>query len=135
MMKKTIIALFTGLVLFGCNDDKKQETALLNDVIKTHDKLMADDDAIMKNKMELKSLAKSNTTIKDSVAVYSKTLDDADNAMMAWMNKFSPDFTGKTHEQIMTYLNSQKTQILQLDTQINKAIATSNKYILKVKNK
>ncbi len=51
------------------------------------------------------------------------------------MNKFSPDFTGKTHEQIMTYLNSQKTQILKLDTQINEAIATSNKYILKVKGK
>ncbi len=44
---------------------------------------MADDDAIMKNKMELKNLVKSDTTIKDSVAVYSKTLDDADNAMMA----------------------------------------------------
>lgn len=135
MMRKTIIVLFAGLVLFGCNNDKKQETALLNDVIKTHDKLMADDDAIMKNKMELKSLAKSDTTLKDSVAVYAKTLDNADNAMMTWMNKFSPDFSGKTHEQIMTYLNSQKTQILKLDTQINEAIKTSNKYILKVKGK
>ena len=134
-MRKTIVILFAGLVLFGCNNDKKQETALLNDVIKTHDKLMADDDAIMKNKMELKSLAKSNTTIKDSVAVYSKSLDDADNAMMSWMNKFSPDFTGNTHEQIMAYLNTQKTQILKLDTQINNAIATSNTYILKVKAK
>ncbi len=135
MMRKTIVTLFAGFVLFGCNNDKKQETALLNDVIKTHDKLMADDDAIMKNKMALKSLAKSDATIKDSVAVYSKTLDDADNAMMAWMNKFSPDFTGKTHEQVMAYLNSQKTQILKLDTQINDAIATSNKYISKVKAK
>lgn len=135
MMKKTIVILFAGIVLFGCNDDKKQETTLLNDVIKTHDKLMADDDAIMKNKMELKSLTKSDATIKDSVTVYSKTLDDADNAMMAWMNKFSPDFTGKTHQQIMAYLNSQKTQILKLDTQINKAVATSNTYILKVKRK
>ncbi len=135
MIRKTIVILFAGVVLFGCNDDKKQETTLLNDVIKTHEKLMADDGAIMKNKMELKGLAKSDTTIKDSVAVYSKILDNADNAMMAWMNKFSPDFTGKTHEEIMTYLNSQKTQILKLDTQINKAIATSNTYILKVKKK
>lgn len=96
---------------------------------------MADDDAIMKNKMELKNLVKTDTSIKDSVAAYSKSLDDADNAMMAWMNKFSPDFTGKTHEQIMAYLNSQKTQILKLDTQINKSIASSNTYILKVKKK
>jgi len=135
MMRKVIVILFAGVVLFGCNDDKKQETALLNDVIKTHEKLMADDDAIMKNKMELKNLVKSDATIKDSVAVYSKSLDEADNAMMSWMNKFSPDFSGKTHEQIMTYLNSQKTQILKLDTQINEAIATSNNYILKVKKK
>jgi hypothetical protein len=134
-MRKIIVILFTGVVLFGCNDDKKQETALLNDVIKTHDKLMADDDAIMKNKMALKDIAKSDTTIKDSVAVYSKSLEDADNSMMNWMSKFSPDFTGKSHEQIMTYLNSQKAQILKLDTQINEAIATSNNYILKVKKK
>jgi len=135
MMRKTIVVLFASVILFGCNDDKKQETALLNDVIKTHDKLMADDDAIMKNKMELKSLANSNAAIKDSVAVYSKTLDDADNMMMAWMSKFSPDFTGKTHAQIMSYLSSQKTQILKLDTQINNAIAASNKYLSKVKVK
>lgn len=135
MMRKTIVVLFASVILFGCNDDKKQETALLNDVIKTHDKLMADDDAIMKNKMELKSLANSKAAIKDSVAVYSKNLDDADNMMMAWMSKFSPDFTGKTHAQIMSYLSSQKTQILKLDTQINNAIAASNKYLLKVKVK
>jgi len=96
---------------------------------------MADDDAIMKNKMELKSLTKNDTTVKDSVAAYSKSLEDADNAMMNWMSKFSPDFKGKTHEQIMTYLNEQKSQILKLDTQINKAVSTSNTYIAKVKKK
>jgi len=135
MMKKVIVILFASIVLFGCNNDKKQETALLNDVIKTHDKLMADDDAIMKNKMILKELAKTDNTIKDSVAVYSKSLDNADNSMMNWMSKFSPDFKGKTHEQIMTYLNEQKSQILKLDTQINKAVSTSNTYISKVKKK
>jgi hypothetical protein len=137
MIKKLFIPLFACIAVFGCNDDKKQEQALLNDVIKTHEKLMVDDGAIMKNKMQLKSIATANTVadVKDSVAVYSKSLDDADNSMMTWMNKFSPDFTGKTHEQIMTYLNGQKNQILQLDMQINKAIATSNSYILKLKKK
>jgi hypothetical protein len=137
MIKKLFIPLFACITVFGCNDDKKQEQALLNDVIKTHEKLMVDDGAIMKNKMQLKSIATANTAadVKDSVAVYSKSLDDADNSMMTWMNKFSPDFTGKTHEQIITYLTTQKAEILKIDSQINITLAKSNSYISKNKTK
>ncbi|MHB8208780.1 hypothetical protein [Mucilaginibacter sp.] len=135
MIKKLFIPLLACIALFGCNDDKKQEQALQNDVIKTHDKLMADDGAIMKNKMQLKAIATSNAAVKDSVAVYSKSLDDADNAMMNWMNKFSPDFTGKTHEQIITYLTAQKAEILKIDSQINISLAKSNSFISKNKAK
>lgn len=137
MTKKLFIPLLLCVALFGCNNDKNQEKALLNDVIKTHDKLMVDDGAIMKNKMQLKTIAASNTTtaVKDSATIYIKTLDDADNSMMMWMNKFSPDFTGKSHEQIMTYLNTQKAEILKIDDQINKAIAASNNYIKSAKAK
>jgi hypothetical protein len=133
MTKKLFIPLFACIALFGCNDDKKQEQALLNDVIKTHDKLMVDDGAIMKNKMLLKAIAP--TDAKDSVVFYTKSLDDADNAMMSWMNKFSPDFTGKTHEQIITYLTMQKAEILKIDSQINITLAKSNSYISKNKTK
>jgi hypothetical protein len=137
MTKKLFIPLLACIAFFGCNDDKKQEQALQNDVIKTHDKLMADDGAIMKNKMQLKTIAAANTAadVKDSVAVYSKSLDDADNAMMNWMNKFSPDFAGKTHEQIITYLTAQKAEILKIDSQINITLAKSNSYISKNKAK
>jgi len=131
MMKKIFSALFVSLVLFSCNNDKKQETALLNEVIKTHDKLMADDEHIMKNKM----LLKSYTDAKDSVAAYNKLLDSADNAMMDWMHKFSPDFTGKSHEQIMSYLTTQKAQIIKLDSLINSAVASSNTFLTKPKAK
>lgn len=110
MTKKLFIPLLACVALFGCNDGKKQEQTLLNDVIKTHDKLMVDDGAIMKNKMLLKAIPA--TDAKDSVAFYTKSLDDADNAMMNWMNKFNPDFTGKTHEQIIDYLTTQKAEIL-----------------------
>ena len=135
MTKKLFIPLLACVALFGCNDDKKQEQALLNDVIKTHDKLMADDGAIMKSKMQLKMIATGNAAAKDSVAVYSKSLDDADGSMMNWMNKFSPDFTGKTHEQIMTYLNTQKAEIAKIDSQITVTLAKSNSYISKNKMK
>ena len=133
MTKKLFIPLLACAALFGCNDDKKQEQTLLNDVIKTHDKLMVDDGAIMKNKMLLKAIPV--TTAKDSVAFYTKSLDDADNAMMNWMNKFNPDFTGKTHEQIIDYLTTQKAEILKIDSQINITLAESNSYISKNKTK
>ena len=129
MIKKIAITLFAGLALLGCNNDKKEETALLNDVIKTHDKLMADDGQIMKNKMQLDSA----TASKDSVTAYKKLLDSADNSMMDWMHKFNPDFTGKSHSEIMTYLTTQKAQILKLDSQINSAIKVSGNYILRAK--
>ena len=133
MTKKIFIPLLACVALFGCNDDKKQEQTLLNDVIKTHDKLMVDDGAIMKNKMLLKTIPA--TDAKDSVAFYTKSLDDADNAMMNWMNKFNPDFTGKTHEQIIDYLTTQKAEILKIDSQINITLAKSNSYISKNKVK
>ena len=133
MTKKLFIPLLACVALFGCNDDKKQEQALLNDVIKTHDKLMVDDGAIMKNKMLLKAIPA--TDAKDSVVFYTKSLDDADNAMMNWMNKFNPDFTGKTHEQIISYLTIQKAEILKIDSQINVTLAKSNSYLSKNKAK
>ncbi len=133
MTKKLFIPLLACVALFGCNDGKKQEQTLLNDVIKTHDKLMVDDGAIMKNKMLLKAIPA--TDAKDSVAFYTKSLDDADNAMMNWMNKFNPDFTGKTHEQIIDYLTTQKAEILKIDSQINITLAKLNNYISKNKVK
>lgn len=136
-MKKILLIGILGFLLSSCNDDKLQETTLLNEVIKTHDKLMVDDGVIMKNKAQLKEIAKADTSAatKDSVVFYSSMLDNADMMMMNWMNKFSPDFSGKSHEQILSYLHTQKTQIMKLDTQINTAVAASNKYILKSKTK
>lgn len=94
---------------------------------------MVDDGTIMKNKMLLKAI--TATDAKDSVVFYTKSLDDADNAMMNWMNKFSPDFAGKTHGQIIDYLTAQKVEILKIDSQINITLAKSNSYISKNKVK
>jgi hypothetical protein len=137
MLKKIILIAVTGLILVGCSDNKAQEKALLDEVIKVHDKVMVDDGLVMKNKMQLKGIAASNTTpgVKDSVALYSKLLDDADDSMMTWMNKFNPDFTGKSHSDVMDYLNKQKAQIGKINSQLDSAIAVSNNYITKNKAK
>ena len=50
-MRNLLIATFIALILSACADEKKQEKDLLDDLLKVHDKVMGNDDALMKNKM------------------------------------------------------------------------------------
>jgi len=137
MFKKIFLIAIAAFMLAGCNNNKDQEKALLNEVIKYHDKLMDDDGIIVNSRKQLKIFAATTPPpspgVKDSLVMYGKQLDTADDAMMAWMNKFNPDFTGKTHDEIMAYLTTQKVQITKIDSQLSSAISASDKYILKLK--
>jgi len=126
-MKKYILPLITAFVLFGCADTKKQEKLLLDSVIAIHDKVMSSDEQLMKNKMLLDSLIKHNPN--DSARVYLKQVDDADNAMSDWMHKFDAENKGKSHQQIIDYLTDQKKKITAIDSLINTAVGSSNKYL------
>jgi hypothetical protein len=126
-MKKYILTLVTAFVLFGCADTKKQEKLLLDSVIAIHDKVMSSDEQLMKNKMLLDSLIKNNPN--DSAKVYLKQVDDADNAMSDWMHKFDAENKGKSHQQIIDYLTDQKKRITDIDSLINTAVSSSNKYL------
>lgn len=121
-------------LLLGCTDTKKQEKDLLNQVIAVHDKVMANDEQLMKNKMLLDSLVKNNAPNinKDTAKVYLKLVDDADNAMSDWMHKFDAENKGKSHQEIMDYLEAQKKLISKIDTQINVAVTGSTKYITQI---
>jgi hypothetical protein len=130
-MKNYILTIVAAGLLFGCADTKKQEKALLDSVISVHDKVMAGNESLMKNKMLLDSLVKSKTTVvaKDSAAMLLKIVDSADNAMSDWMHKFDVENKGKSHDEVMNYLRDQKTKITVIDSQINIAISESNKYL------
>jgi len=130
-MKKISLAILTTLVLFGCGDSKQQEKLLLDSVIAVHDKVMASDEQLMKNKMILDSLIKNAGTSvnQDSAKVYLKIVDDADNAMSDWMHKFDAENKGKSHQEIIDYLTDQKKKIAVIDSQINNAVTISNKYL------
>jgi succinate dehydrogenase flavin-adding protein (antitoxin of CptAB toxin-antitoxin module) len=130
-MKKHLLAAAGIALLLGCTDTKKQEKDLLNQVIAVHDKVMANDEQLMKNKMLLDSLVKHNAPNinKDTAQVYLKLVDDADNAMSDWMHKFDAENKGKSHQEIMDYLDVQKKLINKIDTQINEAVTGSTKYI------
>src|SRR5437879_11055027 len=131
-MKKTIIAAFIGLALSSCSDTKKQEKDLLDNILKVHDKVMGNDEALMKNKMQLDSLLKlpaKDTAEKVNMKALDLKLVAAEEAMENWMHKFEPDVTGKSHDEIMNYYNSQKKGIMSVDSQINVAVTESNKYL------
>jgi succinate dehydrogenase flavin-adding protein (antitoxin of CptAB toxin-antitoxin module) len=133
-MKKHLLTIIAAASLLGCTDTKKQEKDLLNQVIAVHDKVMANDEQLMKNKMLLDSLVKHSAPNinKDTAQVYLKLVDDADNAMSDWMHTFDAETKGKSHDQIMTYLEEQKKLISKIDTQITTAVAGSNKYITQI---
>ena len=136
MFKRLSFIALTVSIFTGCSDPKAQENALLDTVKQAHDKVMADDGNIMKNKMQLKSLVASTVPgVKDSAGRYSKMLDSADNVMMGWMNKFNPDFTGKSHDEIMKYLTKQRQQVLKIDSGLKIVVASSGNFIAKNKDK
>lgn len=137
-MKKIFLLALLVVTLNACTDNKAEEKALLNDVIKIHDKVMMADEALMKNKMQLDTISKQVSPIANDNATIkslSKKLVDADTAMENWMHKFDPDFTGKSHDDIMNYLNQQKKQIVAIDSQIKVAVNESDNYLKNIKRK
>jgi hypothetical protein len=139
-MKKTFIAALACLALFGCTNNKNQEKALLDSVIAVHDKVMGIDDQLMHNKMKLDTLLKTKLTgVADTAAEkrqqmgLSVQLTNAEDAMENWMQKFEPEPKGKSHEEIMAYLNDQKTKIIAVDSGMSAAINASTKYLNTIK--
>ena len=130
-MKKLFAVALVALTLGACNNDKAQEKALLDDVIKLHDTVMGKDEKLMKTKMKIDTLL---INIKDTLAqkplkTLSTNLVTAEEAMEKWMQNFDPEQKGKTHDQVVAYLNEQKKQVAAIDSQINVAIKQSSEYL------
>ena len=136
-MKRTISIALIALIFSACSDKNAQEKAVLDSVMQIHDKVMGADEQLMKNKMLLDSVGKINLVkeVKDSVFMYLSKINVTDNAMGDWMHKFDPDHTGKSHEETMTYLQDQKKQIMEIDSQLNSVVKSSGKYLSTIKMK
>ncbi|MDB4999341.1 MAG: hypothetical protein JWR76_418 [Mucilaginibacter sp.] len=136
-MKKIIAAALLSIALFSCTDTKKQEKDLLNDVIKTHDRVMSKDELIMINKMQLDTLLKEtkDTAFKAAAIKLATELETADTKMENWMHNFDAENKNKSHEEIMAYLTDQKKQIESIDKQLSTAITSSNNLIKQSKTK
>src|ERR1700748_3633974 len=125
-MKKIFMILLTGAVLSACTDKKAEEKTILDSIMATHDKVMGADEQLMKNKMQLDTLAKQNLPTKDSAEMLSKMSGAAENNMENWMHKFDPEHKGKSNDETIAYLNDQKKQITQIDSELTAMIEMSN---------
>jgi hypothetical protein len=131
-MKKLLYAAFIGLVLSACSDTKKQEKDLLDKILKIHDKVMGNDEALMKNKMQLDSMLKlpaKDTAEKVNMKALDIKLQASEETMENWMHNFEPDVTNKSHDEVMKYYSAQQKSITSVDSQMNVAITESNKYL------
>ena len=124
------------MILSGCAGKNADEKAILDDILKTHDKVMANDEQLTKNKMQIDTLLKQGKLPgNDSAKIISKRLAIADSVMDKWMHDFEPDQSKKTHDDAVKYMNEQKKQIMAIDTQLNQVVAESSKYLSKIKMK
>lgn len=126
-MKKLLTILTLTVALSACNDNKAQEKALLDDVIKLHDTVMGKDNQLVMNRMKLDTIFRET---KDS-AVYklSAGLTNAESEMEDWMRHFDPEQTGKSHDEVVEYLNNQKKQVVHIDSVFNVAIGNASAYL------
>lgn len=127
--------LFVATTLSGCKDEKAEEKAGMDAVIKLHDKAMGNSELAVKNKMLVDSIAKlsSDMTRVTEMKLVSDKLSGADTAMEEWMHQFNPDFTGKSHTDIMVYLDAQKAQVKKVDSMLIEANKAAEKYLPKTK--
>ncbi|MDB5090556.1 MAG: hypothetical protein JWR09_4550 [Mucilaginibacter sp.] len=135
-MKRILLILLTASALFGCSNKKAEKSAVMDQVMKVHEKVMEVDGQVIANRMKLDTLLKDNTlAAKDSALQLNKKLTAAEDAMEDWMHKFDYEQKGKSDEEVITYMNNQKKLIMAIDSQLNIAVTESNLYLKKIKSK
>ena len=135
-MKKSLLILLTASILFSCSNKKADKSAVMDEVMKVHEKVMQVDGQVIANRMKLDTLLKDNTlAAKDTALMLNKKLTTAEDAMENWMHKFDYEQKGKSDEEVITYMNDQKKLILAIDSQLNAAVTESNLYLKKIKSK
>ena len=145
-IKKVLFLSLVVLSFFACNN-KEAEEILQAHIFEKHDDLMKKGEIIMQNKESLNKLLASTANADSASAsldtenfhqrvnLLNNDLTMADEAMMNWMNDFNPNFDGKTHEQIMAYLNKQQAEILKVELKTNKALKMSSTFLKKYSKK
>lgn len=135
-MKKLLLIFLAVITLYSCTDRKAEKKAIMEDVMKIHEKVMEVDGQVIANRMKLDTLITQNKiAAKDSAAMLVKKMSAAEDAMEDWMHKFDYEQKGKADDEVITYMNAQKKLIMAIDSQLNVAVKESDIYLKNVKIK
>jgi hypothetical protein len=138
-----LFATVATLIFTACQNNEATQKALHDEVIAKHDTLMAKMDEVITNKNKLESILTKLSTLKQEHITLdtnllkleidsSKTaLNIADDAMMSWMHNFNPDYSEKSHDEVIDYLNDQKHKIDSVKILFNSSLNHSNSLISK----
>ena len=135
-MKRLLLILLAVIVFYSCTDRKAEKKAIMEDVMKVHEKVMEVDGQVIANRMKLDTLINQNKiAAKDSAALLVKKMSAAEDAMEDWMHKFDYEQKGKSDGDVIIYMNAQKKLIMVIDSQLNAAVKESDIYLKKIKSK
>lgn len=133
---KLIFFCLTTVFFFACNQDKKQEEALYNEVMAIHDEVMPEMGNIMKlvKKINADIASVSDSLSQDSISrqsllVLRNDLEQANESMMAWMRQFEHVEANTPHDQAMEYLEEQKKGIEQVKLEVENAKQKAEQYL------
>ena len=121
------LALIFGILsaLNGCNTEP-DSNAIHEELQNLHNQLMMNSGRIIKNRMMLDTLYRSNlelrskkeiadtTAEKKHIAILIEQLNMADTEMMDWMHNFNNDFKG-TEAESLAYYKSEMIKVHQID--------------------
>ena len=132
MRLTTLLFTFFSLMVLvsSCNKFNAEEQALWDQVMKLHDDSMLNHGVMMKNTSQIRKKLKSGEIQPNMVDAFKPSLekiDAADEAMMSWMSdlKGPIKLSGKSHEEIMTYLQGEKVKIEKIDKDIIEQLTIS----------
>jgi hypothetical protein len=106
----------------------EKEEALLKEVFAVHDAVMPKMTEIVSLKGQLKELEAADTTASIEINAAISLLEKGEEGMMDWMNQLIPLDKlreSKKHEEIMTYLESEKQRITKVRDDLNNSIETA----------
>ncbi len=138
-MKKTIILLACVSIVFSncnpSNDAVQQE--LVREVMVVHDEVMPKMDDIYKVQKQLRESGADIKTgaLRKEIDDHILSLEQAGEGMMDWMAnlKLPSENDTRTHEEIMTYLAKEKTEIQHVSDDMNGSIAAGKELLEKLK--
>lgn len=137
-LRNLLVLLTITIISFACNNDKKEQQALFEEVMLMHDEVMPKMGNLRALSTELSQ--KADSLALDSLVDHSskitemrdlsKRLKDANEGMMEWMRQYEQVEEGTPHGEVMQYLMEQRKQIKKVRDDMLNSKDEAEKYLL-----